>query len=122
MVWLEKLHSDLVAAEQAASEALAGDQDGAGVWIAVAAEHFLPPPAPDGEERVASRSYLVTVLADRVWDLTHRNLSDAERAMLASLLPSEQVSLKDFVALWSFYMACEVRFGARSGSLFATYD
>lgn len=101
---------DFEASERAAVEALSGDPDGASVWIAICAESFTVSTSEnEGQERLGSRPHLMTVIADRIWDKSQRNLGDSERAMLASHFSSDQISLKDFSSFWSFYVACEVR-------------
>lgn len=104
---LEKLRASLVQGEKEAEDALSGDELGASMWISSAAENVSQPELGDETPLCASRSYLVTLIVDRCWEKTQRNLSDSEQSFLLSLLPSPQVSLKDFCAFWSFYMACE---------------
>jgi len=92
------LFQRLEESERQALEALAGDEAGAKLWVSVSAEN---------SSQYADRSYLATVITDRLWDLTNRNLNDAENRFLCAVVPKERLELADFVKFWSFYAACE---------------
>ncbi len=96
---LEDLFKELEDSERQALEALGdGDEVGAKMWVNVSAENG---------SKFADRNYLATVITDRLWDLTNRNLSDAENRFLCSVVPKDHMSLAEFVSFWKFYSACE---------------
>jgi hypothetical protein len=95
---LEALFQRLEESEREALEALGGDEAGAKMWVSVSAEH---------SSQFADCSYLATIITDRLWDLTNRNLNEAENRFLCAVVPKERLELPDFVKFWSFYAACE---------------
>ena len=98
---LEFLSKLLEANVKTAKEVL-GEKDGAMFWVAASSMNVK-----EKEESFADPSYVVTLITDRLWDKSNRNLSDQEASFLKGILPAQRVSLNEFAKFWSFYKACE---------------